>query len=57
MDDQRTPAELDQQIREQLTDVRGGLPTGPVDGALELAKDEAGCQTLDELAEMQDMEP
>jgi hypothetical protein len=43
-------AELDAEIRDRLTDVRGGLTTGPTDAALELAMDEAGFPTLDELA-------
>ena len=48
--DDRSPVELDAEIRDRLTDLRGGLTTGPTDAALNLAMDGAGFPTLDELA-------
>ena len=49
-----SPAELDAEIRDTLTALRGGLPTGPTDAALNLALDEAGFPSLDELARWQE---
>jgi len=49
-------AELDAEIRDALTGVRGGLPTGPTDAALQLAMDEAGFPTPDELAQLGEWE-
>jgi len=54
MDGDQTPAELDVEIRDLFTELRGGLRTGPPDAVLNLAMDEAGFPTLDELARLRE---
>ena len=44
------PAELDAEIRDGLTGVRGELPAGPADAILNAMMDERGWPTLDQLA-------